>query len=339
MKHHFNVILILLLPLLAVVGYATLEHPVTTEFTQIDLSCVDSLLHPSNDSTAIADSTLTDSVGVDSTQQRILFVGDSMVGGLGPFMAKYAYANGHELTYVTWPSSTTFAWSSDTLRNFIRKADPTFIMISIGGNEQPARNLKQCEENIRKILATVGNIPYIWICTPAWNKEAPFNDIPARLCGPKRFYDSRRLELERGADHHHPSYKGYSKWMDSVAVWMADPELTAHPILMEPYPKDAPNNKCTTIVLKPNGKLNFAHVADTPKGDGKKGGDAKPAKSAKDAPAKDAPKSKDAPKGKKEPAKEDGAHPAAATSTPQSAPTPQPTPQPVAPPPANHEGE
>lgn len=325
MKHYFNVILILLLPLLAVVGYATLEEPVTTEFTQINLASVDSLLHPTNDSTALADTLTTDSVVVDTLPQRILFIGDSMVGGLGPFMAKYAYANGHELTYVTWPSSTTFAWSSDTLRNFIRKADPTLIMISIGGNEQPARNLKQCEDNIKKILSIVGDIPYVWICTPAWNKEAAFNFIPERLCGPKRFYDSRVLDLERGSDHHHPSYKGYSKWMDSVAVWMADPEKTAHPIVMNPYPADAPNNKCTAIVLKPNGKLNFAHVADTPKGK---------------SDGKDTPKPKkeaaNAPKGKKEPAKDSGT-PAAKAPTPQPAPAPQPapTPQPVAPPPAN----
>lgn len=263
MKHHFHVILILLLPLLAVLGYARVEYPSSVEFTQINLASVDSFLHNTPD-TLLVDSLQTDSVVVDSTPQRILFVGDSMVGGLGPFMAKYAYANGHQLTYVTWPSSTTYAWCSDTLSHFIRQANPTFIMISIGGNEQPLRDTRQVEENIKKILTIVGDIPYVWVCTPAWNKEAAFNFVPERLCGPKRFYDSRPLELPRGGDRMHPNYKGYQMWMDSVAVWMGDPEKTAHPILMNPYTEDTPNNKCEVVILKPNGRLNFKRPDNTP---------------------------------------------------------------------------
>lgn len=264
MKHHFHVILILLLPLIAVLGYAKVEYPTAVEFTQINLASVDSFFHNTPD-TALVDSLQSDSVVVDSAPQRILFVGDSMVGGLGPFMAKYAHANGHQLTYVTWPSSTTYAWSSDTLIHFIRKANPTFIMLSIGGNEQPLRDTRQAEENIKKIISIVGDIPYVWICTPAWKKEAAFNFVPERLCGPKRFYDSRHLELPRGGDKMHPDRKGYQMWMDSVAIWMGDPEKTAHPILMNPYPKDTPSNKCEAISLKPNSRLNFGRTDNTPK--------------------------------------------------------------------------
>lgn len=264
MKHHFLVILILLIPLLAVLGYAKTDYPYGVELTQLNLASVDSIFHNNRD-TLDVDSLQTDSVGVDSTQQRILFVGDSMVGGLGPFMAKYAYANGHELTFVTWPSSTTFAWASDTLRYYIREANPTYIMISIGGNEQPLRDTRQAEENIKKILAIVGDIPYIWVCTPAWKKDAPFNFVPERLCGKKRFYDSRPLELPRGGDKMHPSYKGYEIWMDSLAVWMADPDKTAHAILMEHYDADAPSNKCKAVILKPNGRLNHGQPDNGPK--------------------------------------------------------------------------
>lgn len=337
MKHHLYVILILLIPLLAVVGYATLEDPVNVELTQIDLTSVDTLLHPTNDTIAAADTLTADTMAVDTTHQRILFVGDSMVGGIGPCMAKYAYANGHEFAYVSWVSSTTFAWSGDTLRNYIRRFDPTFIMISIGGNEQPARNLKHCEDNIRKIVDIVGEIPYVWICTPAWDKDAPFNFIPERVCGKKRFFDSRRLDLERGPDHHHPTPRGYSQWTDSVAVWLSDPQLTAHPIVLNPYPADTPSSHCTAINLKPNGKLNFAHMGDKPKS--KPNGMDAP-KPKKETSTTDATKAHGATNGKAEPAK-DGTPHTPKTAEPQPAPVPQPVPQaqPVTPPPANHEGE
>lgn len=262
MKHHFHVILILLLPLLAVLGYAKTEYPYEVELTQINLASIDSFLHNSPD-TLVADS-VTDSVAVDSAQQRILFVGDSMVGGIGPFMAKYAYANGHEFTFVTWASSTTFAWASDTLRYYIKRANPTFMMISIGGNEQSMRDTRQAEQNIKSMLAIIGDIPTIWVCTPEWEKDSPFNFAPLRIFGKKRFFDSRPLDLPRGPDKKHPNTEGYCTWMDSLAVWMSDPQKTAHPILMDPYPADAPSNKCEAFVLKPNTRFNRTHQSNSP---------------------------------------------------------------------------
>lgn len=256
MKEYFKVLLILLLPLLAVVGYSYNDNTVGLEFTQIDHARIDTIMGLQADSVAVADTLQADSVVVDTLPQRILFIGDSMVEGLAPRMAQYAAANGHELTYVCWYSSTTYCWDSDTLLHFIREADPTFIMITIGGNEQPMRDLKPREECIKRILAAFGDTPYIWICTPEWKKDAPFNFIPERLCGPKRFFDSRRLTYERGKDHCHPTLSSSARWMDSIAVWMQDPALTAHPILMAPPPADAPKAECRHHILQPDPNAN-----------------------------------------------------------------------------------
>lgn len=310
MKHHFHVILILLLPLLAVLGYAKADYPYDVTLTQINLASVDSFLHNTPDTPA-ADSLQTDSVAVDSTKQRILFIGDSMVGGLGPFMAKYAYANGHEFTFVTWASSTTFAWASDTLRYYIKQANPTYMMISIGGNEQSNRDTRQAEKNIQDMLAIIGDIPYIWVCTPEWKKDSPFNFAPLHVCGQKRFFDSRPLDLPRGPDKKHPNTEGYSTWMDSLAVWMGDPQKTAHPILMNPYPADAPSNQCKAFVLKPNTRMNHTHNAPAPATVGKKGA----------APTPAAAKPTDTP-AKATPAAEAPAAPAPAAPTPASHSTP-----------------
>ena len=301
MKEHFKVILILLLPLLAVVGYSYSDDTVGLELTQIDHARIDTLIGLRADTVALADTVKADSVVLDTLPQRILFFGDSMVEGLAPRMAQYAAANGHELTYVCWYSSTTYCWDSDTLLHFIREANPTFIMVTIGGNEQPMRDLKPREECIKDILSMIGDIPYVWICTPEWKKDAPFNFLPERLCGPKRFFDSRRLTYERGKDHCHPTLSSSSRWMDSIAVWMQDPAQTAHPIMMTPPPADAPKAECRRHILQPDPNANRPRkrqqsAADAPN---------KPAPKA-DAPAskKDAPKA-DAPAPKKDAPKQD----------------------------------
>lgn len=248
MKDYAKVLLVLLLPLAAVLGYAMWDGDLGLGLTKVDLSGVlpPGLTTSSADRAATAAKTggaaadgKPDLAGtalqagaIDSTHQRILFFGDSMVEGLAPRMAQYAAANGHDLLIVCWYSSTTELWATDTLRHFLREAKPTHIMVTIGGNEQEVRDVKKREDNIKSILADFGDVPFTWICTPAWNKEANFNTIPEALAGPGRFYDSRRLTLTRGADHHHPTLEASAVWMDSIAAWMESPQ-SAHPIAMK----------------------------------------------------------------------------------------------------------
>ena len=55
-------------------------------------------------------------VACDSLPKTILFIGDSMLEGLGPRMAAYADHNGHTLYEVMWYSSTSEIWGrSDRL--------------------------------------------------------------------------------------------------------------------------------------------------------------------------------------------------------------------------------
>jgi len=186
----------------------------------------------------------------DTTAHRILFFGDSMVEGLLRRMNCYAFANGHKMTNIVWYSSTTEIWAqTDTLRYFINKAKPTFCMISIGANEQFVKDAAGREACIRKILNELGDTPFVWIGVPAWKEDSGINELTKRIVGENRYFDSRGLTLQRGRDRMHPTFNAASRWMDSVAVWMASPK-TAHPIRMD-KPTDGKKHTYKTYALQP----------------------------------------------------------------------------------------
>lgn len=242
MKEHFKAIMVLLLPLVLLLIYAMMGSHFTIDVQKIDVASASQWFHE-RDSAII--STLTDapvdtvatpepSVATpDTTPQRILLIGDSMVERLGPHMARYAAANGHELTTVCWYSSSSKTWAlSDTLQHFMRESRPTLVAITLGGNEQFVRDLPQRETYIKYLLDLVRNVPHIWICTPAWTKDTGYNDLALRLFGEKCFFDSRSLSIPRATDHIHLSKIGAGIWMDSIATWMSSPR-SLHPIKMD----------------------------------------------------------------------------------------------------------
>ena len=187
---------------------------------------------------------------LDTTTHRILFFGDSMIEGLLRRMNCYVFANGHSITNVVWYGSTTETWAkTDTLRCFMSKVKPTFAMISIGANEQSVKDAAGRETSIRQIMQILGDIPFVWIGVPAWKEDSGINDLTQRVVGKDRYFDSRGLTLQRGRDHIHPTFYAASKWMDSVAIWMASP-ATAHPIRMN-KPTDGKKHSYKTYVLQP----------------------------------------------------------------------------------------
>ena len=187
---------------------------------------------------------------LDTTSHRILFFGDSMVEGLLRRMNCYAFANGHEMTNVVWYSSTTEIWAkTDTLRYFLDKVKPTFVMISLGANEQFVKNPSERDTFIQQIMQELGTTPFVWIGVPAWREDTGINDLTKQVVGKSRYFDSRGLTLQRGRDHMHPTFNAASLWMDTVAVWMASP-ATAHPIQMD-KPTDGKKHIYKTYALQP----------------------------------------------------------------------------------------
>lgn len=258
MKAYLKLIAILLLPLAFVIYYA--YSPVQIPPPGWKLSKVkapsrtpsDSLKmeEPIKEASETTKTSETSSSLPDSSSQRILFFGDSMVEGLLRRMNCYAHANGYKMTNVVWYSSTTEIWAqTDTLRYFINKVKPTFFMISIGANEQFTKDAAGRETNIRQILMELGDTPFVWIGVPAWKEDTGINDLTKQIVGKDHYFDSRSLTLQRGRDRMHPTFYAAGIWMDSVARWMASP-ATAHPIRMN-KPTDGRKHTYKTFALQP----------------------------------------------------------------------------------------
>ena len=251
MKQYTRIISLLTIPLLLLLGYSFCDIDMFG-LEKIDVTTVKHLYAQYTEpSTSNADSLRLDSLRKDSiakvkekenmpdtTHQRILFIGDSMLEGLGRRLAEYCNVNDYEMTFVCWYSSTTEIWAhTDTLKHFMKEAEPTYVLICLGANEQFVRDLSKREGYIEQIINMVGDIPYVWICPPAWKEDTGINDLIRRKVTDKRFFDSRTLQFNRGKDHVHPTFNSAAVWMDEVVAWLRTP-ATIHPLdIKEPEGK------------------------------------------------------------------------------------------------------
>lgn len=181
--------------------------------------------------------------------QNILFIGDSMLEGLSKRFIDYAEQNNHELHTVMWYSSTTNIWAgTDTLQHFMKKFDPSYIVICLGGNELFVKDIDKRKENIKKIVKKFGDIPYVWISPPNWKDDTGINDAIISVVGNNRYFDSRSLKLARKSDHAHPTDPAAAQWMDTIARWLKSPQCL-NPLEMDwPEKKVKPKN---ITVLQP----------------------------------------------------------------------------------------
>lgn len=175
----------------------------------------------------------------DTTAQTILLVGDSMLEGLGPRLAAYAEENGHTLYTVIWYSSTSEVWgTSDRLRQYIGRLHPTYIFISLGANELFVRDIaSKRDRHVKKILADIDSIPYLWIGPPNWKEDTGINDLIESNTPKGAFFRSEGMTFERASDGAHPTSASAAVWADSIVRWM--PQHSLHPIRMEAPHKES----------------------------------------------------------------------------------------------------
>ncbi len=187
---------------------------------------------------------------MDTTPKSILFIGDSMLEGLSPRMAAYAKANGHKLNSVIWYSSTSETWGScDTLKYFIRKFHPDFVMVSLGANELFVRNITtKRKKYVANILSQIGTIPHIWIGPPNWKEDTGINELVAQASTPGTFFLTNGMKFDRAKDGAHPTRSSAIVWMDSVVRW--NNMHGAHPIKLE-IPSESLSRANSTTILQP----------------------------------------------------------------------------------------
>lgn len=167
------------------------------------------------------------------TAQNILFIGDSMLEGLCKRFIDYADQNHHQLNTIIWYSSTTDVWANtDTLQYFLKKFDPSYVVVCLGGNELFVKDIPQRKANIQKMVDKIGDIPFVWISPPNWKEDTGINDAIISVVGWGRYFDSRSLELDRKKDHAHPTDPAAVIWMDTIARWLKSPACD-NPLAME----------------------------------------------------------------------------------------------------------
>ena len=180
----------------------------------------------------------------DTSKQRFLFFGDSMLEGLSRRLCDYAEQNGHEQRTVLWYSSTSEKWATtNTLDYYIREVQPTFILCCLCSNELFVRDLDRRDKFIATIVKKMGDIPFVWISPPNWKEDTGINALIVKHVGKERYFDSTHLTLARGKDKAHPTFDAAAHWFDLVAEWL-ESDQTAHPIVMQ----------------KPTKKVKWSHV-------------------------------------------------------------------------------
>lgn len=169
----------------------------------------------------------------DTAAQTILFIGDSMLEGLGPRLAAYADYNGHSLYSVIWYSSTSEKWGkSDKLRRYIERIKPSFIFVCLGANELLVKNIAEKRDKyVKSIIADIDTIPYLWIGPPNWRDDTGINNLIAANSKKGTFFRSEGMSFDRAADGAHPTRSSAAAWLDSVVRWM--PQNALHPIRLE----------------------------------------------------------------------------------------------------------
>ncbi len=192
---------------------------------------------------------------IDSSSQRILLIGDSMLEQLRWAMRDYCEANGHELKTVMWYSAQSEWFGKyDTLKYYINQYKPTYIVLVLGANELFVGNIKtKRADYVKKIVNDMDTIPFIWVGPPNWKHDTGINDLILRYARPGRYYPSYKLSLDnpkfkRYKDGAHPLPSTAHYWMDEIAVWIMNE--SNYPILLD-KPTEKGSMSTNTVILQP----------------------------------------------------------------------------------------
>lgn len=187
-------------------------------------------------------------VGIDSSSQKILIIGDSMLEHLRWRLRDYCKENGHQMESIIWYSSQSEWFGiSDTLSYYIKLTKPTYIILVLGANEMFVGDIiKQRTPYVKHIMDQIDTIPYVWVGPPNWRKDTGINDMILRNVGSKRYFPSKNLTYKRFADGAHPRPESAYMWMDSIASFIM--HKSRNPILLNPPTRKYSGTPNTTIL-------------------------------------------------------------------------------------------
>jgi hypothetical protein len=160
---------------------------------------------------------------LDTTGQRVLLFGDSELEGFMPALSDYCIENGHVLNSVVWYSSSTKSWGScDTLTHFIKQFKPTYVIACLGLNEILIPNVKDRQKCVKHIMDQCAGLKFIYVGPAAWKEDMGIDKMLLSTVGKSRYYQSKKLVLDRAKDGAHPTRMAARIWMDKVAEWIVN---------------------------------------------------------------------------------------------------------------------
>jgi hypothetical protein len=154
----------------------------------------------------------------------VLHVGDSFAGALGVPLGKRLKAAGLRSVLQFKKASYIPTWAfGDELRINIKRYEPDLVLVSLGANEIELRLPMQRVYAIKRLVATLGPRPCVWISPPSWKPDAGLLAVIRENIAPCRYLDSDALVpyLPRGPDSIHPSPRGREMWADAVLDWLS----------------------------------------------------------------------------------------------------------------------
>jgi lysophospholipase L1-like esterase len=163
-----------------------------------------------------------DSALNDSTQHRILLLGDSEAGGIKNVLNDYCQSNGHKLVAtIEWYSATSVNFAKgDTISKLIARYKPTYIFVLFGLNEVLARDAANRRAMARLFHKRLRKVPYAWIGPTNWGQDFVVTDAFRAAADSAAFFSSKSLVLPKASDGRHPSLSGYRIWMANIANWL-----------------------------------------------------------------------------------------------------------------------
>ncbi len=251
MKYRYQILLIIAVAALALTSYSFCRTKLTVGGTEIKKSGIEEFVM--GDSVVptimgVYESEYKPRTGVDTSKQKILLIGDSMLEQFRWRLRDYCRENGHEMASVIWYSSQT-EWygTSDTLAYYIRKEKPTYIMLILGANELFVSDIiNKRTPYVEHILEQIGDIPYIWVGPPNWKPDTGINEMIVKHVGVRRYFPSKDLTFKRYADGAHPRPESAFAWCDSVAKFVMN--QSRYPILLNPPTQKYTSSPNTTIL-------------------------------------------------------------------------------------------
>jgi hypothetical protein len=153
----------------------------------------------------------------------VLHIGDSFaLAGFAKSLKPRFKALGVRYEVRAETSSFTTTWSGK-MERLVADTQPDLVIINLGANEVQNVDPAAHAPAGRRIVASIGDRPCVWISSPSWRKDTGITDVIRENSAPCRFFDSDKLvtqPIARQADHIHPNEQGGAVWAEAFWAWL-----------------------------------------------------------------------------------------------------------------------